>query len=126
VNAPKLLDAGTFRSWDESSIPGRFAVRMPQGSVLCQIRTVSGSTRNVIHPEWWTRSLADAQEQVSGGQSAFGEVVDSLVADLLTSQEFLSFLLAETTARMADGGALDEAFYAVTEEVAAQMQRELP
>jgi hypothetical protein len=63
---------------------------------------------------------------VSGGQSAFGEVVDSLVADLLTSQEFLSFLLAKTTARMADGGALDEAFYAVTEEVAAQMQRELP
>jgi hypothetical protein len=63
---------------------------------------------------------------VSGGQSAFGEVVDSLVADLLTSQEFLSFLLAETTARMADGGALDEAFYAVTEEVAAQMQREQP
>ena len=63
---------------------------------------------------------------MSGGQSAFGEVVDSLVADLLTSQEFLSFLLAETTARMADGGALDEAFYAVTEEVAAQMQREQP
>jgi hypothetical protein len=87
---------------------------------------VSGSTRSVVHPEWWTRSLADAQEQVSGGQSAFGEVVDSLVADLLTSQEFLSFLLAETTARMADGGALDEAFYAVTEEVAAQMQREQP
>lgn len=87
---------------------------------------MSGSTRSVIHPKWWTRSLADAQEQVSGGQSAFGEVVDSLVADLLTSQEFLSFLLAETTARMADGGALDEAFYAVTEEVAAQMQRELP
>ncbi|HEY1667331.1 MAG TPA: hypothetical protein VGG54_16730 [Trebonia sp.] len=87
---------------------------------------MSGSTRSVIHPEWWTRSLADAQEQVSGGQSAFGEVVDSLVADLLTSQEFLSFLLAKTTARMADGGALDEAFYAVTEEVAAQMQRELP
>ena len=87
---------------------------------------MSGSTRSVIHPEWWTRSLADAQEQVSGGQSAFGEVVESLVADLLTSQEFLSFLLAETTARMADGGALDEAFYAVTEEVAAQMQREQP
>ena len=87
---------------------------------------MSGSTRSVVHPEWWTRSLADAQEQVSGGQSAFGEVVDSLVADLLTSQEFLSFLLAETTARMADGGALDEAFYAVTEEVAAQMQREQP
>ena len=79
-----------------------------------------------MHPEWWTRSLADAQEQVSGGQSAFGAVVDSLVADLLTSQEFLSFLLAETTARIADGGALDEAFYAVTEEVAAKMQGELP
>jgi hypothetical protein len=76
----------------------------------------------VIHPEWWTRSLADAQEQVADGGSAFGEVVDSLVADLLTSEEFLSFLLAETTARLADGGALDEAVYAVTEEVAAQMQ----
>ncbi|MGH3208575.1 MAG: hypothetical protein ACRDNO_12525, partial [Trebonia sp.] len=67
-------------------------------------------------------SIADAQEQVSDGASAFGEVVDSLVADLLTSSEFLSFLLAETTARMADGHALDEAVYAVTEEVAAQIQ----
>ena len=78
----------------------------------------------MIRPEWWTRSLADAQEQVSaeGGGSAFGQVVDSLVADLLTSQEFLSFLLTETTARMADGHALDEAVYAATEEVAAQMQ----
>jgi cobalamin-dependent methionine synthase I len=83
---------------------------------------VSRSTRRVIHPEWWTRSLADAQEQVADGGTAFGEVVDSLVADLPTSEEFLSFLLAETTARMADGGALDEAVYAVTEEVAAQMQ----
>ena len=99
---------------------------MTQASVLCQIRTVSRSTRSVIHPEWWTRSLADAQEQVTSGGSAFGEVVDSLVADLLTSTEFLSFLVAETTARMADGGSLDEAVYAVTEEVAAQMQRELP
>jgi hypothetical protein len=76
----------------------------------------------VIHPEWWTGSLADAQEQFSGGRSAFGEVVDSLVADLLTSSEFLSFLVAETTARMAGGDALDQAVYAVTEEVAAQMQ----
>jgi hypothetical protein len=95
---------------------------MTQAGVLCQIRTVSRSTRSVIRPEWWTRSLADAQEQVTGGGSAFGEVVDSLVADLLTSTEFLSFLVSETTARMADGGALDEAVYAVTEEVAAQMQ----
>ena len=89
---------------------------------MCQIRTVSRTTRSVIYPQWWTRSLADAQEQVADGGSAFGEVVDSLVADLLTSEEFLSFLLAETTARLADGGALDEAVYAVTEEVAAQMQ----
>ena len=66
--------------------------------------------------------MADAQDRVSGGRSAFCEVVDSLVADLLTSREFLSFLLAETAARMADGDALDEAVYAVTEEVAAQMQ----
>jgi hypothetical protein len=78
----------------------------------------------VIHPEWWTGSLADAQEQVSDGRSAFGEVVDSLVADLLTSSEFLSFLVAETTARMAGGDALDQAVYAVTEEVAAEMQGE--
>jgi hypothetical protein len=76
----------------------------------------------VIRPEWWTRSLADAQEQVSDGGSAFGPVVDTLVADLLTSREFLSFLLTETTARMASGHALDEAVYAVTEEFAAQMQ----
>ena len=93
---------------------------------MCQIRTVSRSTHSVIYPQWWTRSLADAQEQVAGGGSVFGEVVDSLVADLLTSKEFLSFLLAETTARMADGGALDEAVYAVTEEVAAEMQGQLP
>ena len=78
----------------------------------------------MIHPEWWTGSLADAQEQVSGGRSAFGEVVDSLVADLLTSSEFLSFLVAETTARMAAGNTLDQAVYAVTEEVAAEMQGE--
>jgi hypothetical protein len=99
---------------------------MTDSGDLCEIRTVSSSSQSVIHPEWWTRSLADAQEQVSGGQSAFGEVVESLVADLLTSREFLSFLLAETTARMEDGDALDEAVYAVTEEVAAQMQRDLP
>ena len=78
----------------------------------------------MIHPEWWTGSLADAQEQVSGGRLAFGAVVDSLVADLLTSSEFLSFLVAETTARMAGGDALDQAVYAVTEEVAAEMQGE--
>jgi hypothetical protein len=93
-----------------------------RGGTLWQIRRVSASVRNVIYPEWWMRSLAAAQEQVDGGQSAFGEVVDSLVADLLTSSEFLSFLLAQTSARMADGSALDEAVYAVTEEVAAQMQ----
>jgi hypothetical protein len=98
---------------------------MTHDGASCEIRTVSSSSQSVIHPEWWTRSLADAQEQVSVGQSAFGEVVDSLVADLLTSREFLSFLVAETTARMEDGDPLDEAVYAVTEEVAAQMQREL-
>ena len=76
----------------------------------------------MIHPEWWSRSLADAQEQFSGGDCPFGEVVDSLVADLLTSSEFLSFLLAETATRMAGGRELEEAVYAVTEEVAAQMQ----
>jgi hypothetical protein len=91
---------------------------------LWQIRRVIRSAQDVIRPEWWTQSLADAEEQLSGGRSAFGEVVDSLVADLLTSQEFLSFVLTETTARMADGDALDEAVYAVTEEVAAQMQGE--
>lgn len=95
---------------------------MTRGTVLCEIRGVIRSTRSVIHPEWWTGSLADAQEQVAGGRFAFGEVVDSLVADLLTSSEFLSFLVAQTTARMAGGNALDEAVYAVTEEVAAQMQ----
>lgn len=83
---------------------------------------MSTSSHSVIRPEWWPRSLADAQERFAGGGSAFGEVVESLVADLLTSREFLSFLLAATTTRMADGGALDEAIYAVTEEVAAQMQ----
>ena len=95
---------------------------MTRGTALCEIRRVSRSARSVIHPEWWTGSLADAQEQVSGGRSGFGEVVDSLVADLLTSREFLSFLVAETAARMAGGDALDQAVYAVTEEVAAQMQ----
>jgi hypothetical protein len=95
---------------------------MTSGRYMCQIRRVTISARSVIHPEWWTRTVADAQERVSGGRSAFGEVVDSLVADLLTSREFLAFLLAETTARMADGDPLDEAVYAVTEEVAAQMQ----
>ena len=89
---------------------------------LWQIRRVTRSVQEVIRPEWWTQSLADAEEQLSGGRSAFGEVVDSLLADLLTSQEFLSFVLAETTARMAGGDALDQAVYAATEEVAAQMQ----
>ena len=36
----------------------------------------------------------------------------------------LMFLVAETTARMAGGDALDQAVYAVTEEVAAEMQGE--
>jgi hypothetical protein len=106
----------------ETIIPGIFAVRMTDGTALCQIHTVRSSSRSVIHPEWWTRSIVDAQERVSSDRSAFGEVVDSLVADLLTSREFLSFLLAETSARMADGDALDEAVYAVTEEAAAQIQ----
>ena len=95
---------------------------MIYGRVLCQIHRVIRSVHSVIHPEWWARSLADAQEQFSDGGSPFGEVVDSLVADLLTSSEFLSFLLTETATRMAGGHALDEAVYAVTEEVAAQMQ----
>lgn len=82
---------------------------------------MSSQAHSVVRPEWWSRSLADAQERFSGGDSPFGEVVDSLVADLLTSREFLSFLVAETTTRMADGHALEEAVYAVTEEVAAQM-----
>jgi hypothetical protein len=99
---------------------------MTSGRQLCQIRTVTKSTRSVIHPDWWARSLADAQEEVADGRSAFGEAVETLVADLLTSREFLSFLLAETTARMAAGHALDEAVYAVTEEVAAQMQVSRP
>jgi len=93
-----------------------------RGTTMWQIHRVSTSARSVIYPEWWVRSLAAAQEQVDGGQSAFGEVVDSLVADLLTSREFLSFLLAGTSARMADGNALDEAVYAVTEEFAARIQ----
>src|SRR5258708_2306547 len=99
---------------------------MTRGTALCEIRRVSTSARSVIHPEWWTGSLADAQEQVSGGRAGFGEVVDSLVADLLTSSEFLSFLLAETSTRMAGGDALDDAVYAVTEEVAAQICRPRP
>jgi hypothetical protein len=76
----------------------------------------------VIRPQWWTRSLAEAQEQVSDGKCAFGEVVDSLLADFVTSGEFLSFFLAETAARMAAGDSLDEAIYAVTEKVAVRMQ----
>ena len=77
---------------------------------------------SVIHPEWWTGSLADALEQVCAGRSSFGDAVDFLVADLLTSREFLSFLLAETAARMAAGYVLEEAIYAVTEEAAARLQ----
>jgi hypothetical protein len=89
---------------------------------LCEIRRMSSMT----YPEWWTRSLADAQEQVSAGQSTFGEAVDFLVADLLTSGEFLSFVLAGTAARMAAGDALDQAIYAVAEEAAGQLQAPPP
>jgi hypothetical protein len=81
---------------------------------------------SMTHPEWWTRSLADAQEQVSAGRSTFGEAVDFLVADLLTSGEFLSFLLTGTAARMAAGDALDQAIYAVAEEAAGQLQTPPP
>ena len=73
-------------------------------------------------PQWWTHSLTEAQELVRDGRSTFGEVVDCLLADLLTSGEFLSFLMAETTARLASGDSLDDAIYAVTEEVATRMQ----
>jgi hypothetical protein len=76
----------------------------------------------VIHPPWWTESLAEAQERISGGESTFGEAVDSLLADLITSGEFLSFLLTETDARMAIGEALDTAIYRVAEEAAIRMQ----
>ena len=76
----------------------------------------------MIRPQWWTHSLTEAQELVSDGRSTFGEVVDCLLADLLTSGEFLSFLMAETSARLASGDSLDEAIYAVTEEVAMRMQ----
>jgi hypothetical protein len=76
----------------------------------------------VNRPQWWTNSLAEAQELVCDGTSTFGEVVDSLLADLLTSGEFLSFLMAETSTRLAAGDSLDEAIYAVTEEVADRMQ----
>jgi hypothetical protein len=77
---------------------------------------------SMIHPEWWRGSLVDAQQEVSAGRSTFGEAVDFLLADLLTSREFLSFLLAETTTRMAAGYALEEAVYAVTEEAAVRLQ----
>ena len=76
----------------------------------------------MIRPQWWTHSLTEAQELVRDGRSTFGEVVDCLLADLLTSGEFLSFLMAETSARLASGDSLDEAIYAVTEEVAMRMQ----
>lgn len=80
----------------------------------------------MIRPQWWTHSLAEAQELLNDGRSTFGEVVDSLLADLLTSGEFLSFLTAETSARLAAGDSLDAAIYAVTEEVATQMQAPQP
>jgi hypothetical protein len=76
----------------------------------------------VIRPQWWTHSLVEAQELLDDGRSTFGEVVDSLLADLLTSGEFLSFLTAETTTRLEAGDSLDEAIYAVSEEVATRMQ----
>jgi hypothetical protein len=75
----------------------------------------------MIHPEWWTGSLADAQERVFADGSTFGEAVDFLVADFLTSGQFLSFLVAATATRTAEGYALDEAIYAVMEEAAARL-----
>jgi hypothetical protein len=77
---------------------------------------------SITYPQWWTRSLADAQERVSAGRSTFGEAVDFLVADLFTSEEFLSFLSAGTAVRMAAGDGLDEAIYAVADEAAAHLQ----
>ncbi len=85
---------------------------------MCEICRMSG----MIHPEWWTGSVADAHQRVRAGESTFGEAVDFLVADLLTSGRFLSFLLAETSARMAAGDALDDAIYAVAEEAAGRLQ----
>jgi hypothetical protein len=76
----------------------------------------------VIHPEWWSLSLEDAQQRVYDGGSTFGEAVDALIADFLTSQEFLSFLLTQSAGRMTAGAALDEAIYAVTEELATRLQ----
>ena len=78
----------------------------------------------IIHPEWWTGSLADAQERVFADRSTFGEAVDFLVADFLTSGRFLSFLVAATEARMAAGHALDEAVYEVVEEAATRLHGE--
>jgi hypothetical protein len=75
-----------------------------------------------MHPEWWAGYVADAQERVRDGWATFGETVGFLVGDLLTSEEFLSFLRAETSARMAAGDALDEAICAVAEEAAARLQ----
>lgn len=80
----------------------------------------------MTYPQWWTRSLTEAQERVSGGQSTFGQAVDLLVADLFTSEEFLSFLSTETAVRLAAGDALDEAIYAVADEAAAHLQAPPP
>lgn len=80
----------------------------------------------MTYPQWWTRSLTEAQERVSGGQSTFGQAVDFLVADLFTSEEFLSFLSTETAVRLAAGDALDEAIYAVADEAAAHLQAPPP
>jgi hypothetical protein len=81
-----------------------------------------GRMSGMIHPEWWAGYVADAQERVHGGWATFGEAVGFLVGDLLTSEEFLSFLRAETSARMAAGDAFGEAIYAVAEEAAARLQ----
>ena len=81
---------------------------------------------SMTYPQWWTRSLAEAQERVSAGGSTFGEAVDFLVADLFTSEEFLSFLSTGTAGRMAAGDALDEAIYAVADEAAAHLQTPPP
>jgi hypothetical protein len=101
----------------ETIIPGSFTVRPACHTNLCEICRMSG----MIHPEWWTGSLADAQERVFADGSTFGEAVDFLVADFLTSGRFLSFLVAATATRTAEGYALDEAIYAVMEEAAARL-----
>ena len=78
---------------------------MTSGRYMCQIRRVTISARSVIHPEWWTRTVADAQERVSGGRSAFGEVVDPVYhldkADVILSLE-ADFLACGSPGRVAD------------------------